>query len=101
MVHHRCTGCKQEVERRHKFAGGVFCEPCIRASMSTVSQCSAIHIGFWERLWARVSDFIAAPFRLQLKRIKKAKTMQVGFSTMKAKALRIPINPSAMVPQKR
>ena len=104
MAHKRCTGCKEEVGRfgiRHKYAGGVFCEQCMRAMGIRRGRVR----GFWGRIWDWATDLASsifhpeAPERLERKR-REAK-IQAHYQAMKVRALSIPPNPASGAPQKR
>lgn len=93
MAHHRCTRCKQESVIRHKHAGGLFCEPCMRAVGAWQGR------GFWGRLWDRFTDLVVAPFKP--KPLVKESATKVTYSVMKAKARNIPRDARTISPQKR
>ena len=96
MVRHRCTRCKEDVGEngiRHKYAGGLFCEPCMRAVGAWQGR------GFWGRLWDSFRNFVAAPF-LPKPLVKESAT-KVAYSVMKAKARDIPRDARTVNPQKR
>ena len=97
MAHHRCTRCKQESERRHKFAGGLFCEDCLRE----LGRASSGRLGFWEGLWGWFKTLVVSPFKPMPKPDKKAVAAKVAYNAMRAKALKIPFNPVTLNPQKR
>ena len=100
MNHHRCTGCKQEKDVRHKAYGGVFCEDCLRELRGL----NVGHRSFLGDIWYSIRalvNLVTAPFRPKLKPEKKAVAAKVAYNTMKAKALKIPMNPATMLPQKR
>lgn len=100
MTHHRCTRCKQEVGIRHKFASGLFCEDCMRELRGVNVRLR----GFWGNIWYAVRavvSMVVSPFKPKPKLEKKAVAAKVAYNTMRAKALKIPMNPAAMSPQKR
>ena len=104
MAHKRCTGCKEEVGRfgiRHKYAGGVFCEQCMRAMGIGRGRVR----GFFGRLWGRIVDFTSSIFRPEsLKRLERKRReakIQAHYQAMKVRALSIPPNPASGAPQKR
>lgn len=97
MVRHRCTGCKEDVGQygvRHKYAGGVFCEQCMRSF--------GIHRGrirgFWGRLWDKIVDIIPifhpAPARVEQKR--REEKIRVHNKVMAARARTIPADPQSI-----
>jgi len=96
MAHHRCTRCKEEVGIRHKYAGGLFCEPCMRA----VGAMSGRGIrGFFSDIWRRVRSFVSAPFKP--KPPVKDVAVKVAYSVMKARTRDILPDARTMNPQKR
>lgn len=95
MAHHRCTRCKEEVGIRHKYAGGLFCEPCMRAVGAWHGR------GFWGRLWDRFTDLISAPFKPKMTSVAQDKAIKVAYNVMKAKARDIPPDFATGSPQKR
>jgi len=98
MVRHRCTRCKEDVEKygiRHKYAGGLFCEDCLRI----LGVRGSIIRGFWERLWERIKEFVAVPFKP--KPVTKDTATRVAYSVMKSKAMGIPPDARTINPQKR
>ena len=104
MVHKRCTGCKEEVGRfgiRHKYAGGVFCEQCMR----TMGLRHGRIRGFWGRLWDRIVDYTHSIFRPEaperLERKRREAKIQAHYQAMKVRALSIPPNPQGGSPQKQ
>lgn len=98
MANRRCTGCKEDVGRygiRHKYAGGVFCEPCMRL----FGMLHGLIRGFFGRLWDRIVDFIPffrpeTPSRKDEKR--REEKIRVHNKVMAARALTIPANPQTV-----
>lgn len=95
----RCTGCKQDVGEygiRHKYAGGVFCEDCMRSL--------GIHRGgiqgFWGRAWNWIADLATSIFRPEtpsrIEKRRREEKIQVHAQVMKARALRIPTDPQSV-----
>lgn len=99
MANRRCTGCKQDVGRygiRHKYAGGVFCEQCMRSF-------GILHgwvRGFFGRLWDGITEFATSFFRPETpsrrdEKRREAK-IRVHNRVMAARALTIPANPQTV-----
>ena len=103
MAHHRCTRCKQEKEKRHKAYQGLFCEDCLRE----IRGLGRVHrrFSFLDDIWFSIRalvNLVTAPFRPKgQKQLAQRQEVKVAYNTMKAKALKIPMNPGAMLPQKR
>ena len=98
MARHRCTRCKQEAYPRHKFRGGLFCEPC---RGEVLYGRGFVGHGLWGRIWNSIKEFVSAPFIYQRKPDKAGKTMRVAFNAQQAKARNILMDARTTVPQKR
>lgn len=107
MVQHRCTRCKEDVGEfgtRHKYAQGLFCEPCLKALRvrgGIVRKGGGFLGGFWSRLWDIVADLVTAPFKSELATKSRDRTMRVAYNVIKNKARDIPADARTMGPQKR
>lgn len=104
MAHKRCTGCKEEVGRfgiRHKYAGGVFCEQCMRSMGIRRGRTR----GFFGTLWDKIVDFTSSIFRpeapARLERKRREAKIQAHYQAMKFRALSIPPDAASGAPQKR
>ncbi len=104
MVQHRCTRCKGDVGEygtRHKYAGGLFCEPCIRA----LHQGSRIAGGGFFGILSFVYDALKlihrVIFRPKTKTVPFNVKSRVAYNVMKASARDIPRDARIAVPQKR
>lgn len=100
MAHHRCTKCKQESDRRHKYYGGVFCESCIRWIRGFTPHTRGRSL--FGSLWDRIVDFATSVF--QGKAVKRVSLIEERashsrFKAMQARARSIPFNPEGGVPQ--
>jgi hypothetical protein len=115
MATHRCTRCKVDQGksgRRHKYKGGVYCDPCYREigasphrSFFFRSAGAPGSRGFFGRIWDKLvvaARSVRAIFaqRKTSNEKEKAKTA-VAYSTMNQRARSIPRNPSAANPQTR
>lgn len=107
MAHHRCTRCKQESETRHKYAGGLFCESCLK-SLGVRGFGGFSHRGFSLRgmfgsLWDKIKYWAKSPFQSNQKaELRQAAVrFNVRYQVMRSRMLRIPANFAAGVPQKR
>jgi len=99
MAHRRCTGCKEEQGRygiRHKYAGGVFCVPCMRS----LGILHGLIRGFFGRLWDGITEFATSFLRpdTQGRRDEKRREekIRVHNKVMAARALTIPANPQTV-----
>ncbi|KKN03719.1 hypothetical protein LCGC14_1104780 [marine sediment metagenome] len=108
MAHHRCTRCKQEADIRHKAYQGLFCEDCLREirGMGSMGRRRISFGSLWDNIWYSIralANMITAPFKLKIQKRdeQRQRQVKVAYSTMKAKALKIPMNPNALSPQKR
>ena len=105
MVRHRCTRCKEDVGQygiRHKYAGGLFCEDCLRELGRSPRRGFLSGVfGFFRDIWDFVTDIARSPFQLRQERKLTSNRMKVQANVMKMKALNIPPNPSSGSPQKR
>ena len=105
MVRHRCTRCKEDVGEygiRHKYAGGLFCEPCLRELRQgrRIVSTGGFFGGFFSRLWSRLTGLLSIPFRPRAKTVSFDAATKVAYKTMKAKARDIPPDPRGASPQK-
>lgn len=106
MVRHRCTGCKEDVGElgiRHKYAGGLFCEPCLR-ELGVRGGRVVVH-GFWGGLFDLFRDIISGAVAVfssvRPRLVEKDRAVKVAYSVMKNKARDMPPNACGTSPQMR
>ena len=103
MAHHRCTRCKRESYPRHKYAQGLFCEPCLRELRYEIVP----RRGFWSifhDFWNEIVRVANSIFNRKTKRVefKLATSRNITkFKAVQAKARVIPVDPVTLTPQKR
>ncbi len=101
MTHHRCSRCKEDVGEfgiRHKYASGLFCEPCLR-ELRVLGYSKGGFWGFFKDLVSWVAQPITAIFKPKPAKVERAR--QVAYKVMQSKALNIPPDGQSMSPQKR
>ncbi len=79
MAHHRCTRCKQESYPRHKYAGGLFCEDCLKELGRGRRRWYSGFTSIFSRIW----EFITAPFRPNTLERQKQKEEKANYHRMK------------------
>ncbi len=101
MPHHRCSRCKQEAERRHKRHGCVICDTCLAHELfgGRVRH-------WWSGLWDRFTLWVdralgRTPEQLKVRRKEEASRQYVMRKEMRLAAQKVPVNPLAVLPQKR
>ena len=101
MAHHRCSRCKQEALIRHKRHGYLPCERCLGFS-TRPRRFRDLFSGFWARLARFVDTALGrTPEQLKVQRKQEATRQYVMRKEMRNAALNVPMNPGAVVPQKR
>lgn len=101
MTQHRCSRCKDDVGEfgiRHKYASGLFCEPCLRELGVHGYGARSFWSGLWDAVVYAVKP-ITAIFKPKPARVERVR--RVAYNVMKSKALNIPPDGQSMSPQKR
>lgn len=102
MTHHRCTGCKQESNPRHKWMGGVYCDTCIRGIRGY--RPDSVRRGLFAGIWDMVTGFIDRVFyhkhTVKLEAREVEKKIHTQMKVMQARARDIPPNPQGGTPGK-
>jgi len=101
MVRHRCSRCKEDVGEdgiRHKYGGGLFCEPCLRSLVYTPGRHVAARGFFWS-IWDKIARAARSVFKPTA--VAENRAVKVAYSIIENKARIIPRNAQALSPQKR
>ena len=100
MVQHRCSRCKEDVGEggiRHKYAGGLICEPCMRSLGMLGGGVRSFWSGLWSSFWDLVTDAVFGVFHPRTRRVAFDKEVRVAYSVQKDRVRDMPPDASISV----